>query len=113
MNQGQVIGVVDQSFTHVLPHLPFCVHITPDCIFHLEEFKIKPCFLCQNISQPATCNMIIPLCLRVSSHAGNEIWSAEGNVLIVIVRMRASYPALKPFQLSSWVHAHVGDSRDC
>lgn len=83
-----------------------CTQLAPAFAFHLKEFKFKPWFLCQNVSQLAIDNMIIPL--GICSHTGNEIWSAEGNVPVVIleniVTMRISYPAPKPSQLTLCSH---------
>lgn len=85
-----------------------CTQIAPTFTFHLEGFKFKPWFLCQN-SWPY--NVIIPL--RICSHTGNEIWSAEGNVPAVIleniVTMRISFPAPRPSQLTP--HSHGWSQR--
>lgn len=79
-----------------------CTQLAPAFAFHLKEFKFKPWFLCQNVSQLAIDNMIIPL--GICSHTGNEIWFWRTSSQWEFYTLLQSLP--------SWLCAHMSDLRD-
>lgn len=88
-----------------------CTQIAPAFTFHLEGFKFKPWFLCQNVSQ---------LAIQRDHSSRNLFTHRERNLvcwrptcLLSFWRTSSQWGFHTLLQgLPSWLHTHMGDLRD-